>query len=45
MFALLLTVNVTVRSDVVTVPLVNDAVSQVGIPEIENPTLPELALN
>jgi hypothetical protein len=38
--ALSRTVNVTVRGNVVAVAVVNDAFSQLGIPEMKKPTLP-----
>jgi hypothetical protein len=44
-FALPFTVKVTVKGEVVAVPLVNEAVSQVGTPEIEKLTLPDVALS
>src|SRR5205809_3695740 len=44
-FALAFTVNVTVVGDVVTVPEVVEAVSQLGSPEIEKPTEPVAELS
>jgi hypothetical protein len=43
--ALLFTVKVTVTGDDVAVPEVNEGFSQLGTPEIEKPTLPELELS